>query len=496
MLIGAALPWYDAKVAKLNDPAWSRVIVAILAIAVVAIVTLYLRDPKRYPIGILGSFAFSIAALCVMLVSVYDLSRVGDKLGGPFGIMQVGFPVAVAGSLLAIAGSAIALVREHPLGTRKQARATTATFLRGHRSITIVLGMSLVTALLPAIVLLPGLNGLSKQSVWIASFSSAGVYVLLALGLNVVVGMAGLLDLGYAAFFAIGSYTYAYGASSFTHLETPFWIMLPIGALMAAIFGILLGAPTLRLRGDYLAIVTLGFGEIVPVVFKNSDKFTNGTNGIAGLSRPEFPGAIFAATNAASYYVTVAVIITIVMILLYRLQDSRLGRSWQAIREDELAAASNGINTVTTKLLAFALGASTAGLAGVFSASKLVFVSPDQFLFSVSFTVLAMVVLGGIGNIWGVAVGAFILALIQSTVLKQLNALFDTIHVPILSDIDFVQYQFLLYGLALVAMMLLRPEGLFPNRRRAAELHTEGEPGGADAEGPDPLGPLANAGGL
>ena len=356
--------------------------------------------------------------------------------------------------------------------------------------------MSLVTAALPAIVLLPGLSGLSKQTVWIQSFASAGMYVLLALGLNVVVGMAGLLDLGYAAFFAIGSYTYAYGASSFTHLDTPFWIMLPIGALMAAVFGILLGAPTLRLRGDYLAIVTLGFGEIVPVVFKNSDKFTNGTNGIAGISRPDFPGAIFAATNAASYYVTMAVIITIVMILLYRLQDSRLGRSWQAIREDELAAASNGINTVTTKLLAFALGASTAGLAGVFSASKLVFVSPDQFLFSVSFTVLAMVVLGGIGNIWGVAVGAFILQLIQSTVLKQLNALFDTIHVPILSDIDFVQYQFLLYGLALVTMMLVRPEGLFPNRRRAAELHTTNEPGGADAEGPDPLGPLANAGGL
>ena len=191
-----------------------------------------------------------------------------------------------------------------------------------------------------------------------------------------------------------------------------------------------------------------------------------------------------------------AVIITIVMILMYRLQDSRLGRSWQAIREDELAAASNGINTVTTKLLAFALGASTAGLAGVFNASKLVFVSPDQFLFSVSFTVLAMVVLGGIGNIWGVAIGAFILQLIQTTVLKQLNALFDTIHVPILSDIDFVQYQFLLYGLALVGMMLLRPEGLFPNRRRAAELHTMNEPGGADVEGPDPTGPLANAGGL
>jgi len=305
----------------------------------------------------------------------------------------------------------------------------------------------------------------------------------------VVVGMAGLLDLGYAAFFAIGAYTYAYGSSSFTGLDIPFWLMLPIGAFVAALFGILLGAPTLRLRGDYLAIVTLGFGEIVPVVFKNSDKWTNGTNGIAGINRPDLPGVVFGATSPMPYFLTIAVLITVVMIILYRLQDSRLGRSWQAIREDELAAASNGINTVTTKLLAFALGASTAGLAGVFAASKLVFVSPDQFLFQVSFTVLAMVVLGGIGNMWGVALGAFIVYIIQSVVLKQLNALFDTINVPILSQIDFVQYQFLLYGLALVGMMLIRPEGLFPNRRRAAELHTDTVIGG-DVEGADPEGPL------
>lgn len=364
-------------------------------------------------------------------------------------------------------------------------------WLTQHRSVTIILGMALVTSLLPLVVLLPGLSGLSKQTVWIASFATAGVFVLLALGLNVVVGMAGLLDLGYAAFFAIGSYTYAYGASSFTNLDIPFWIMLPVGALVAAVFGLLLGAPTLRLRGDYLAIVTLGFGEIVPVVFKNADQWTNGTNGIAGISRPEFPGIVFGGTAPVPYYVTMAVIITIVLVLLYRLQDSRLGRSWQAIREDELAAASSGINTVTTKLLAFALGASTAGLAGVFNASKLVFVSPDQFLFTVSFTVLAMVVLGGIGNMWGVALGAFTLYIIQSVVLKQLNALFEDLHVPILSDIDFVQYQFLLYGLALVGMMLVRPEGLFPNRRRAAELHVEDEPPGADVEGPDPEGPLA-----
>jgi ABC-type branched-subunit amino acid transport system permease subunit len=367
---------------------------------------------------------------------------------------------------------------------------TLRAFGARHRSITIILGMALVTAVLPIMVLMPGLSGLSSQTVWISSFSQAGVYVLLAMGLNVVVGMAGLLDLGYAAFFAIGAYAYAYGSSSFTGLEIPFWIMLVIGALVAAVFGLLLGAPTLRLRGDYLAIVTLGFGEIVPVVFKNADKWTNGTNGIAGISRPEFPGVVFGALSPVPYYITIAALITIAMVLLYRLQDSRLGRSWQAIREDELAAASNGINTVTAKLLAFALGASTAGLAGVFNASSLVFVSPDQFLFQVSFTILAMVVLGGIGNIWGVALGAFIIYTIQSVVLKQLNALFDTIHVPILSDLDFTQYQFLLYGFALVGMMLLRPEGLFPNKRRAAELHGRDELPGADVEGFDPEGDM------
>jgi branched-chain amino acid transport system permease protein len=364
------------------------------------------------------------------------------------------------------------------------------SFGRRHRSITIILWMSFVTAVLPLIVTLPPMSGFLPQASWIDNFATAGVFVLLALGLNLVVGMAGLLDLGYAAFFAIGSYTYAYGASAFTDLHIPFWVMLPIGALVAAVFGILLGAPTLRLRGDYLAIVTLGFGEIVPVVFKTASQWTKGTDGIGGLDRPALPGVLFGATNQLPYYLIVAVLITVALILLYRLEDSRLGRAWQAIREDELAAASNGINTVTAKLLAFALGATTAGLAGVFNASRLIFVHPDQFLFYISFTVLAMVVLGGMGNMWGVAIGAFVIYLIQSVLLKQLNVFFDTLGVTILQDIDFFQYQFLLYGIALVAMMLLRPEGLFPSRARARELHTE-EAEGGDVEGPDPTGPLA-----
>lgn len=353
-------------------------------------------------------------------------------------------------------------------------RGRLADFSGRHRSISVFVGMSAVALVLPLIALLPPFSSFSGQAVWMDGFTIAGIYVLLALGLNMVVGFAGLLDLGYAAFWAIGAYTYAFAASPFTGLDLPFWPMLLAGAVIAAVFGVLLGAPTLRLRGDYLAIVTLGFGEIVPIVILNSSKYTDGPNGIGGISPPSLFDTNFPTTgNPWPFYLTVLVVITLSMILIYRIQDSRLGRAWMAIREDELAAAANGVNTVVTKLLAFALGASTAGLAGVFMASKLQTVTPNLFRFDVSFTVLAMVVLGGMGNVWGVAIGAFIVFMIQSVFLKQLNIFFNNVQVPILSDIDFLQYQFLLYGIALVAMMLLRPEGLFPSRRRRRELHAE-----------------------
>ena len=352
-------------------------------------------------------------------------------------------------------------------------RAALGRYVEQHRSLTIIFGMALVGALLPLLALVPPFSIFQGQSVWLNGFSNAGVFVLLALGLNIVVGLAGLLDLGYAAFFAIGAYAYAYGASPFSGNHAPFILMLLVGALVAATFGVLLGAPTLRLRGDYLAIVTLGFGEIVPIVFLNAEKYTEGTNGIGGIYKPDIPGVEFTLLNPWPFYVLILIIVTVTMIFVYRLSESRIGRAWMAIREDELAAASNGLNTVTTKLLAFALGASTAGLAGVFNASKLTLVSPDQFLSTVSFTIVAMVVLGGMGNIWGVALGAFIVYTIQVVFLKQLNAFVEGLpfHIPVLSDINFVQYQFLLYGLALVLMMLFRPEGLFPSQRRRRELH-------------------------
>jgi ABC-type branched-subunit amino acid transport system permease subunit len=341
-----------------------------------------------------------------------------------------------------------------------------------HRSLTIIVAMAIVGLLLPILATVPPFSIFQSQDVWLNGFSNAGVFVLLALGLNIVVGLAGLLDLGYAAFFAIGAYAYAYGASPFSGIHAPFLIMLLVGALVAATFGVLLGAPTLRLRGDYLAIVTLGFGEIVPIVFLNAEKYTEGTNGIGGIYPPDIPFVEFTILNPWPFYALVIALVAIVMVFIYRLQESRIGRAWMAIREDELAAASNGLNTVTTKLLAFALGASTAGFAGVFNAAKLTLVSPDQFLSTVSFSILAMVVLGGMGNIWGVALGAFVIYTIQIVLLKQLNAFFAELHVPILQDINFVQYQFLLYGLALVLMMLFRPEGLFPSQRRKRELYS------------------------
>jgi len=365
-------------------------------------------------------------------------------------------------------------------------RARARTFSEHHRSASILITMSIAAVFLVVLPRIPPFSAIQSENPWYDAFANAGVYVLLAMGLNVVVGLAGLLDLGYAAFFAIGSYTYAYSNSPFSGLDLPFFPMLFVGAAVAAVFGIALGAPTLRLRGDYLAIMTLGFGEIVPIVFVNSDPYTNGTNGIGGIYRPEalpFFGE-FSPLTSFNYMIVMIAIVTVAMMLLYRLHDSRIGRAWMAIREDELAAAANGINTVVTKLLAFALGATTAGFAGVFSASKLTIVSPDQFYFTVSFTVLAMVIVGGMGNIWGVAAGAFIVFLIQAVLLKQLSSIAELLNVPPIDigpihfdlvKFDFTEYQYLLFGIALVIMMLKRPEGLFPSRERRAELHESSE---------------------
>ena len=315
---------------------------------------------------------------------------------------------------------------------------------------------------------------------------AAAIYTLLSLGLNVVVGFAGLLDLGYAAFFAIGAYTCGSLASprhgDVLHIPFwpyPFWIILFLGAAVAALFGALLGAPTLRLRGDYLAIVTLGFGEIIPDA-ANNDAFgqTGGPNGITGIHHPSLFGHDF-GINPRPYYYALLVLIALVIVVLRNLERSRLGRAWVAIREDEVAASATGINTVTTKLLAFAIGAAVSGFAGAFYGAELGIVSPDDFQFAVSVTALSTVVLGGIGSITGSAVGGLLISFIIFWILPHAQewstTLGNTTGFTALSTVDYSKYVYIVYGAILVGIMLLRPAGLIPSRARKVELQAGGE---------------------
>jgi branched-chain amino acid transport system permease protein len=321
------------------------------------------------------------------------------------------------------------------------------------------------------------------------------IFTLLALGLNIVVGYAGLLDLGYAAFFAIGAYTAAFLTSPVSPLpfRTDFWLALIVSWMVAALFGLILGAPTLRLRGDYLAIVTLAFGEIVPRVFLNLEQWTGGAKGMNPIGRPTIFGYELGLEPIALgpwllgpqvpwYYLIVAVAIVSILAIT-RLHDSRLGRAWVAMREDEVAAASMGINLVQTKLLAFSLGASFSGFAGAIFASIFQFIDPFQFDFSISVMVLAMVILGGLGNIWGVLVGGLVLGLFDRGISAQLSVwlrgLGEVLGIPPLATIDLSRSRLMIFGLALVLLMLWRPEGLFPSARRRAELHGEGVEDGA-----------------
>jgi branched-chain amino acid transport system permease protein len=317
------------------------------------------------------------------------------------------------------------------------------------------------------------------------------VYVILAMGLNIVVGYAGLLDLGYAAFFAIGAYTIGLLTSpssvfvqnewvpAFFYGDYGFWFAIAISWVVAAIFGVLLGAPTLRLRGDYLAIVTLGFGEIVPQVFLNAEGITEGTRGLNPIAKPAIPGSdiSFGPTDGENWYWLILLIVLLSLFMILRFYQSRLGRTWAAMREDEVAAASMGVNLVKTKLWAFALGASFAGFAGSVYASYFQYVHPSNFEFSVSVTILAMVILGGLGNIYGAIAGALLIGFFDRILAEELNRpmhwIGENIGIGFLQTHDMKQDRFLIFGLALVLMMLLRPEGLFPSARRRAELHPE-----------------------
>jgi branched-chain amino acid transport system permease protein len=319
---------------------------------------------------------------------------------------------------------------------------------------------------------------------WVRIADIALLYVLLALGLNIVVGYAGLLDLGYVAFYAVGAYMFALLASpqlsdTFAHfkamfpngLHTPFWVVIPLGAAIAGLFGVLLGAPTLKLRGDYLAIVTLGFGEIIRVFMNNLDAPVNITNGPKGIAQidsirlfgfdlgktHELFGIEFASVTL--YYYLFLALVAFSVVICYRLERSRIGRAWMAIREDEIAAKAMGINTRNMKLLAFGMGATFGGVSGVMFASFQGFVSPESFSLQESVMIVAMVVLGGIGHIPGVILGALLLAALPEVlryVAGPLQAMTD-------GRLDAAILRQLLIALAMIAIMLARPRGLWPS---------------------------------
>jgi branched-chain amino acid transport system permease protein len=303
------------------------------------------------------------------------------------------------------------------------------------------------------LVILPQIAGRFVSDV----LGTVGIYVLLGLGLNIVVGYAGLLDLGYVAFFAIGAYLTAIFTSpiSFTGGNLNFWAAVPIVAVLATLCGVAIGAPVLRLRGDYLAIVTLGFGEIVRILVQSEwlREYTGGPQGILQVPKPELGGISFDQPQSLFYLIIICCFAA--AFVAYRLQESRIGRSWAAMREDEQVAEAMGISIIKTKLLAFAMGAAVGSFSGMFFAVKIGSVFPNSMNIVVSIVVLALIVLGGMGSIPGVVVGAFVLVGLPEFLR------------------EFVEYRLLIYGAILVAIMILRPEGLIPSARRRLELHEE-----------------------
>jgi branched-chain amino acid transport system permease protein len=355
-----------------------------------------------------------------------------------------------------------------------------------------------LVALILGLCLFPLFDGNDAD---IDSMANAAAFAALALGLNIVVGFAGLLDLGYAAFFAIGAYFYGIltsfqlmpvwspfwqpfallhlverinqGSGDVVHFTLSFWLALPLAALVAAFCGVLFGAPTLRLRGDYLAIVTLGFGEIVPIIARNTPSLTNGAAGLNGVQAPHLFGYNFTVQATPYYYVGLG-LVAVLLFASVRLRDSRIGRAWMAIREDETAAGAMGVDPTRTKLLAFAIGAAFAGATGVFFVAKLQTATPDMFGFPVSVMILVMVVLGGMGSVWGVVLAAVLLQLLQSWFLPDLTDWLHMLGAAVnnawLQQVDLARSIELIFGIILVLMMLFRRQGLIPATRRTAAL--------------------------
>ena len=334
------------------------------------------------------------------------------------------------------------------------------------------------------LIALPFVAATAGQA-WVRILNFAILYIFLALGLNIVVGFAGLLDLGYVAFYAVGAYLYALLASPHFGLHLPFWLILPLGAALACFFGVLLGSPTLKLRGDYLAIVTLGFGEIIRIFMNNLNapiNITNGAQGITLIDPLRIGDFSFATTSTLfgvslsgphKYYFILLALVVLVVIVNRRLQDSRIGRAWQAIREDEIAAKAVGINTRNVKLLAFAMGASFGGIAGGMFSAMQGFVSPESFSLMESVMILAMVVLGGMGHIPGVILGAVLLTVLPEALRYGVEPLQKLLFGRMLVDPE--SLRMLVFGLALVLVMRFRPAGLWPSPERRRELSEAGE---------------------
>ncbi|MCC6610427.1 MAG: ABC transporter ATP-binding protein [Burkholderiales bacterium] len=353
------------------------------------------------------------------------------------------------------------------------------TALKRHPA-AVWLGLVLVGAALAAVPFVAALGG----QAWVRIVNLALLYVMLALGLNIVVGFAGLLDLGYIAFYAVGAYLYALLASPQFGLHLPFWVILPLGFMVACLFGVLLGAPVLKLRGDYLAIVTLGFGEIIRIFINNLNapiNITNGPQGITLIDPVRIGGFSFATTGRFAgltftgpmkyYYLLLALVLVIIVINL-RLQNSRIGRAWEAIREDEIAAQAMGINLRNMKLLAFAMGASFGGVAGGMFSAIQGFISPESFGLFESIIVLTMVVLGGMGNVPGVVLGGVLLSVFPEA-LRYMSPLQDAVFGRELIDPEAARL--LIFGLAMVFIMLFRPAGLLPSAVRKRELALHGD---------------------
>ncbi|MBN1429479.1 MAG: ABC transporter ATP-binding protein [Anaerolineae bacterium] len=307
-----------------------------------------------------------------------------------------------------------------------------------------------LTGLLIIALLVIPLIPFQQQALWVRVIGYTGLYIVLGLGLNVILGFGGLLHLGFVTFYAIGAYTYAILASDLFGYHLSFWVVLPLAATLAAFTGILLGIPVLRTRGDYLAIITLGFGEITRILITNLRSLTKGSQGIIGIDDPVLFGVTF--DSGTHYYYLIFAFAIFVIFITTRLSNSRVGRAWNAMREDEDVARMTGINTGHYKLLAFAVGGFIGGLAGVIFAAWQGSIFPDNFNLFVSINVLCLIIIGGVGSIPGVIVGALALIALPD-ILRQ-----------------FSEYRLLIFGLLLVIMMILRPAGFLPSKRLQIEL--------------------------